>query len=318
MSDFRALMALSASQTKESQSAVQQALAQRQRNEELRRKQQAEQERKEQEMARKLRLKHFEDERKERERQQRQEQEKAAREAALKRREEEAKNALLYGPKKAKSRSAPPDGAASKWPSSSSQNRVRTEVRKSRVPGEDGDDDDDGNAPEFLTREEKRERKQQLQMKRLFHSSKRPSGSANRSAGGKRRLPGGAVDVTTDPGLDAAPSNKSIRERLAKMPNTLMKLNTVKRDTRTIDEILQDRAKAKDGRVLDGDEARVFDDWFGTKKESAKKAPSSQPAAIPVATSGANTPASRKYCFQIICAFYSDFTTVYVFFFYRG
>ena len=317
-------MAISATQTKEAQSAVQQALAQRQRNEEIRRKQREEQERKDQEIARKLRLKHFEDEKREQERLQRLEQEKLAQAAALQRREEEAKNALRYGPKKAKSLSSTPsapDGPSPKWPSSSSQSRVRAEVRKRRVPGEDGDDDNnDGPVPEFLTREEKRERKQALEMKKLFQSTKRPG---SHSARARKRLPGGAVDVTTStntPDLAGA-SNKSVKERLSAMPNTLTKLNTVKRDTRTIDEILQDRAKAREVKVLDGDEAREFSDWFVSpkKKEITKKLPSPlQQPAIPMAASGANTPASRKYPFlRILPGFLSSVYRL-VHLFYRG
>lgn len=300
MSDFRALMAFSAAQTKESQSAVQVALVQRQRNEEVRRKQQADQERKEQELATKLRMKHFEDERRERERQQRMDDSRQAREAALQKREDEARDALRYGPKKAKIlSSSAPDGSPPKWPASSSQSRVKAEVRKRRVPEDNGADEGDL-APDFLTREEKRERKQEQEMRKLFHASKRSSALVTHSSKAGRRLPGGAVDVTTSLGAGngAAATNKSVKERIAAMPNTLTKLNTIKRDTRTIDEIMQDRAKAKEGKVLDGDDARVFDDWFGPskkekEKEAAKKSPSHPSAAA--FTSGANTPASRKY-----------------------
>ncbi|KAF8071624.1 hypothetical protein FPV67DRAFT_1482071 [Lyophyllum atratum] len=289
MTTFQALMALSETQTRQSQSAVQTALAQRQQKEEMRRKQLAEQDRKEQALAKQRRQKIFDDEKREQERQQKLEQERAAREAVLQKREEEARNNLLYGPKKAKARSAPPDGASPKWPSSSSQARTREDVRKRRVPGEDEDD----SAPEFLTREEKRERKQQMEMRKLFNASKRTSNAASYSKAG-RRLPGGAVDVpTTSSMADSAGSSKSVKERIAAMPNTLTKLNTVKRDTRTIDEILQDRAKAKEFKTLDGDEAREFNDWFGTsKKKEAVKKSSAQPS-VSAATSGANTPASQ-------------------------
>jgi hypothetical protein len=325
MSSFRALMAISATQTKEAQGAVQQALAQRQRNEELRRKQREEQERKEQELARKLRLKHFEDEKRERERLQRLEQEKLAQATALQKREEEAKNALRYGPKKAKSLSSAPsasDGPSPKWPSSSSQSRARAEVRQRRVPGEDGDDgDNDGPVPEFLTREEKRERKQALELKKIFKSTKRPGSHTTRA---RKHLPGGAVDVTTTNTPDlAGASNKSVKERLAAMPNTLTKLNTVKRDTRTIDEILQDRAKAREVKVLDGDEAREFSDWFVSPKKKEKEIikklspPLPQPA-IPMAASGANTPASREYPFLRIPPDSSSSVYRLVHLFYRG
>lgn len=287
MATFQALMALSATQTRESQSAVQIALAQRQRNEELRRKQQEEREKKQQELERKLRLKHFEDQKREEEQKVLAEQAEKAKQAALQRREDELRDSLRYGPKKAKAPSAPSDSSSPKWPSSSSQNHTREEVRRRRLP-----DDDDDDAPEFLTREEKRERKQQQEMRKLFHASKRSSHSGGYFKSGKR-LPGGAVDVTTTSQTSGANSGaKSVKERLAAMPNTLTKLNVVKRDTRTIDEILQDRAKAKEGKVLDGDEAREFNDWFvSSKKDRDLSKKVFNPSA---ATSGANSPSSRK------------------------
>jgi protein SPT2 len=72
----------------------------------------------------------------------------------------------------------------------------------------------------------------------------------------------------------------------------LTKLNVVKRDTRTIDEILQDRAKAREAKILDGDDAREFNDWFGgsKKKESPKKPVLPTTGSAP--SSGANTPTS--------------------------
>jgi len=90
----------------------------------------------------------------------------------------------------------------------------------------------------------------------------------------------------------------TVKERIAAMPNTLMKLNTVKRDTRTIDEILQDRAKARVSKVIDGDDAKEFNDWFSTKKKDSPKkntqfgASGAGPASAP--GSGANTPSSTQ------------------------
>jgi protein SPT2 len=290
MPGFAALMALSASQTKESQSAVQVALAQRQRKEEARRKQQEEQERKERELEHKLRIKHFEDEKKAQERRLQQEHEEKAREAALQRRAEEQRDALRYGPKKARA-SASSGDSSPRWPSSATQGK--SDVRRRRFPSDDDDADSSGGSPgAALTREEKRERKLQAELNRTFHSAKRTS-HANGYAKAGKMLPGGACDVTTTPGLvDSGSSSQSVKARIAAMPNTLTKLNVVKRDTRTIDEILQDRAKARDVKVLDGDEAREFNDWFGKgkKKDPAKK--SSQPLT-PSPTSGANTPVSR-------------------------
>ena len=114
------------------------------------------------------------------------------------------------------------------------------------------------------------------------------------------------------PASTASGNFKSVKDRLAAQPITLTKLNVVKRDTRTIDEIVQDRARAK---ILDGDKAREFSDWFGTSKKKDKTSPSaaassysSSTSSISSApfpsgsqgttstmTSGTNTPVSRKY-----------------------
>ncbi|KAG6872736.1 hypothetical protein C0995_007057 [Termitomyces sp. Mi166 len=276
-----ALMALSRTQTREAKRDVQVALAERTRREELKRKKAEEQDKKEQELARKRRMMIFEEEKKERERQLKREQEQAAIEAERQKRAEMERNSYQHGPKKAKALS---DGSAPKWPSSDSQARTREEVRKRRLPD---DEDDDSSAPEFLTREEKRQRKQQQEMRRLFQPTKRSATSHHRAG---KRLPGGAVDVMTSsqPASDASSSTKSVRERLTAMPNTLTKLNTVKRDTRTIDEIMQDRARLREGKTLEGDQARGFDNWFMDKKEAKKVTSTSN------APSGADTPSSRE------------------------
>ncbi|KAH0585492.1 hypothetical protein H2248_008729 [Termitomyces sp. 'cryptogamus'] len=280
MMSFQDLMALSHTQTEQAEKDVQIALAERTRKEELKRKKAEEQDRKEQELARKRRMMIFEEEKRQRERQLKREQEQAAIEAERRKRAEMERNSYQHGPKKAKVLS---DGSAPKWPSSASQDRTREEVRKRRLP----DDDDDSSAPEFLTREEKRQRKQQQEMRRLFHPTKR-SGASQSKPG--KRLPGGAVDVMTGPqsASNASSSTKSVRERLTAMPNTLTKLNTVKRDTRTIDEIIQDRAKLREGKTLEGDQARGFDNWFTDKRETKKVTSTSN------APSGANTPSSRE------------------------
>jgi protein SPT2 len=72
------------------------------------------------------------------------------------------------------------------------------------------------------------------------------------------------------------------------MPNTLTKLNTVKRDTRTIDEILRDRAKVRENKTLEGEEARDFHNWFGTKSKSAPVTKANSPPSP--SASGASTP----------------------------
>lgn len=287
---FAALMALSKSQTKESQDSVQSALIQRQRKEELRRRQQEEQEKKEREREAKLRLKHFEDAKRQEELKLRREQEEAALERARQRREDEERNALRYGPKKAKSE------GSSKWPSASTNSR--DEVRRRRLPS---GSDDEAPAAVVLTREEKRKRKEENELRRSLSYGKRSSHSSSRRAGGK--LPGGAIDVTSTQILDTGSpggSSQSIKARISAIPNTLTKLNVIKRDTRTIDEILQDRAKARETKILDGDDAREFNDWFGVSKK--KEPPKKQVpiSASPVPSSGANTPISTHSEYMVL------------------
>jgi len=281
MSGFAALMALSKSQTKESQDSVQSALIQRQRKEELRRKQQEEQEKKEREREAKLRLKHFEDAKKQEELKLRREQEETALERERRRREEQERNTLRYGPKKAKS-----DGS-SKWPSANTHSR--DEIRRRKPPS---DSDDEKSSAVALTREEKRKRKEDAELRRSLTAGKRSSHLSGRRAGGK--LPGGAIDVTSTHTGSPGNGAQSIKARISAIPNTLTKLNTVKRDTRTIDEILQDRAKARETKILDGDDAREFNDWFGGSKK--KELPKKQvlPSTSPVPSSGVNTPISTN------------------------
>ncbi|KAJ7183244.1 hypothetical protein C8R46DRAFT_1172892 [Mycena filopes] len=276
MTNLTALMAMGESHTKSVESTVQAALAQKKLKEEQRRKQQEEQERKQRELETKLRLRYFEEQKRKTEVEAKLAQERQAQQADLLRREAEVRDALRYGPKKAKS-------AAGKWPTSSSG--VREEVRRKRLPDDD-DDDMGGGIP--LTREEKRERKLQAELKRAFQSPRRTNSATGgyRKTGG--RLPGGAYDVaTTSADKIAATSGPgNVKDRLAKMPNTLTRLNVVKRDTRTIDEIVRDRRENKE--VLNGDQARGFDDWF---TPSSRAPPKKEKA--PVASSSASSSSSR-------------------------
>lgn len=274
---FAALMALSASQTKESQSAVQIALLQRQRNEELQRKKREESDRKEREEAAKLRQKRFDDEKKQRELQLKRETEMRRMEEEQARREEEQRNALVYGPKKTKS--------GSKWPTSSG---ISKEVRKRRSPSDEENGSSSGSPAMALTREEKRQRRVEYEMRRGYAFKRAATSSGYSKAG--RRLPGGAIDATSAPTSDSCNNSQSVKARLAALPNTLTKLNVHKRDTRTIDEILQDRAKAKTA-TLDGDDAKEFNDWFGKgKKDTGKTSTQVSTAAPSRASSSSNSP----------------------------
>jgi protein SPT2 len=82
-----------------------------------------------------------------------------------------------------------------------------------------------------------------------------------------RHLPGGGINIAAS--LLQAADGSAGRGRLVwaclvAMPNTLMKLNTVKRDTCTIDKLC-DCAKACEKKTLEGEEAHDFYDCFDTK-----------------------------------------------------
>lgn len=271
------LMALSRAQTEEAQSSVQSVLIQRQQKEDLRRKQQEEKERKERELETKLRLKHFEEVKKQEELKARREQEIEAKERERKRREEKERDALRYGPKKSRSIGS----GSPKYPSSNSDSR------RGRLQA---CDDDDGPAPMALTREEKRKRKEENALRRGLALGKRSSHASGRRTAA--RLPGGAVNIASPgPGSLDSGAHQSVKARIAAMPNGLTKLNINKRDTRTIDEILQDRAKARETKILDGEEAKEFNDWFGGKKKDVSKPP--LPPASASASSDWSTPVIR-------------------------
>ncbi|KAI0258371.1 hypothetical protein BC834DRAFT_975220 [Gloeopeniophorella convolvens] len=267
-SGFAALMALSQARTQESTRAVDAIQAERRRKEEARRRQQEEQDRKERERQAKLLQHQLEEQKREKERLVKREQEKEAKLKEMERREEEQRQALLYGPKRTK------DGNP-RYPTSSMASKQTTD---------DGDDADAGLA---LTREEKRERRLQMQ----FSGGGRRAGPSSSTSRMGRRLPGGAINVTlplSHASDMSASGGGSVRARLTAMPNTLTKVNTVKRDTRTIDEILRDRAKARENKTLEGEDAREFHDWFGAKSKGNETAKTGSPSSP--AGSGANTP----------------------------
>ena len=277
MTSWQTLMALSASHTRRTEEAVQSQLAERQRREAQKRKEIEEKEKKDRELEAKLRLKRLEEQKREQERAERLERERQAKEREMQRRQEQERDALLYGrPKKARDKHGYPVSGAG--------------AGKRRVSS--GSDDDEPGPSNVLTREEKRQRALERELGMNKGSGKRTvGGSAYRKPG--RRLPGGAVDsVTTNSASSSQGSpakTQSTRERLKSEPAMLIKLNTNKRDTRTIDEILTDRAKMRQGKVLDGESAKEFNDWFGkSKKDPPKKTPVPATSAT---TSRANTPA---------------------------
>ena len=270
---FAALMELSQAQTQESTRAADSIQAERRRKEEARRRQQEEEDRKERERQAKLLRHRLEEQKREKERQEKREREREAQLKEMSRREEEQRQALLYGPKRTK------DAVPRHSTSSATGKRVT-------------DNDDEPDTGLVLTREEKRERRIQLQFSQ--NAARRAGLSAGTSRVG-RRLPGGAFNVTTTLQTTdgSAGGTNSVRARLTAMPNTLTKLNTVKRDTRTIDEIVRDRAKARENKTLEGEEAREFHDWFGTKPTSGMTTKPSSPSSP--AASGASTPSRTPY-----------------------
>lgn len=273
---FSTLMALSAMQTQQSQAAVQSTLAERKRKEEQRRKEQEAREQKQRELEVRLRLKHFEDEQRERQRLEQKEKQRAAKEAEKEKREAAQRDFLRYGPKKATHKSV-----SGGYPSVNAQ--TREELRKQRIPS---DDEESGN---ILTREEKRQRRLHNDLLGSSRSTKRSGQTGGYQKSGKR-LPGGALNVTGS-SLRSLDTSQSVKARLSAMPNTLTRLNVVKRDTRTIDEIVRDREREKEGRVLNGDQAKDFHDWFG--KEKKKDAGWSRKTGTVTPNSRSHSPASH-------------------------
>ncbi|KAF8813381.1 hypothetical protein BYT27DRAFT_7012816, partial [Phlegmacium glaucopus] len=285
MTSFASLMALSATHTKESQRVVESALQERRRKEVQQKKQQEEREAKEKEQERKRLLKRFEDQKREQERLQRLDVERQAKQLAQQRREEEQRDTLRYGPKKAAKlagkHSSNGSGDSPNWPSSSSSNREA--VRKLRVP----DDQDDEPSGPALTREEIRERKLKAELRRTYTTAKRSTATGSYSKHGKK-LPGGVLDIKTSGATADVASGQSVKERLTSLPMTLKVLGGKNKDRRSELEMFYDSKKKRSGQVLEGDEARNFDGYFGPTKKQQEKL--KQVVSTSATTSGADSP----------------------------
>jgi len=278
MTSFNELIAISKSKGKELDHQVQTALEERKKKQLLQQKQQAERETREREMAAQMRLKHFEDEKREQARRKRMEEMDKAREAALQRKKDEQRDALLYGSRKSLSAKL------------SSSGGVR-QRRRGLL-----DDDEDLPSGPVLTREEIRERKQQAELRQIYKPVKKVTTTHSHFHKSTKRWPDGVVEIqNTQPKFDVQTSGMSVKDRIASMSNTLTKLNVVKRDTRTIDEIRMDLQKKREGKVLDGDEAKTFDDWFTTKKKVPVKKVQDHMGSVN--HSGTNTPTQRMLCY---------------------
>lgn len=255
-SDFQVLIEQAQRDKSEAQNDVAARKRVKEQRERERLKKQQEDERKQRELDAKMRQRHLEARQKEEEQKRRREQQEKAAEEARLRREQEARHNMIHGPPK-KSKSGP------SFPSGSATKRRLSDDDEDQAPG--------GN---FLTREEKRLEKQN----RLFRQSTGSKRGAAQSKGyGKagRSLPGGAVNVPAAGSGSGSPGTMSVKERLKHEPNGLIKLNQHKRDTRTIDEIVNDLHARK---TLSGDQAKSFNDWFGDNKKKGTSAPAPAPA----------------------------------------
>jgi protein SPT2 len=242
LTGYKALLALSDSHTKKLQITIQAALAKKKLKEQQRRKRQEDEEQKQRELEAMLRLRYFEEQSKKKEVEAGKEEERRAQEADLRRREGMRRDALRYGPKKAKAMAI------------SSGSGFQKPVARKRLPHMGV-----ATGP-VLTREEKRERRVQAELEQAFHPPSRRAAGTSAQRKPDRYFPVTTFDIVNSDTSPLASNSDSIKERLAAMPNTLTRLNVVKRDIRTVDEIMRDCRKDK--VVLDGDRARAFDDWF--------------------------------------------------------
>lgn len=256
------------------------ALQEQKRKHEEQRKARAAREVKEKELELRLRKQRLEEAQREEERQARKEAERQAKLKAIATREAQQRDALLYGPKKAKS-----ENAKQREPKSGGSRSSRSS-RSSQSP--------ETSTGPILTREELREQKKQAEMRRTYADTSSTSKRTNIMTPSKRKmvkthLAGGAVPiVTTTVGLPANLNElqgKTIKERIASVPLTLTKLNINKRDLRTIDEIIRERERVRESnKVIVGAEAKGFSDWFSKGKKNDNKEKESSPFSAPSRT----------------------------------
>ena len=292
-------MAISATHTQENQRAVQHALKERQRKETIQRRQQQEREAKEKELEKKLRIQRFEEERRQKEKMERMEAELRARELAREKKEEEQRNSLLYGRKKAAKMAA--SGSSPKYPQSAA---AKDAAARKRL----GDEVNDGDSSAHtLTREELRQKKREADLRRQLAAATTKKSTTGRYRKAGQSLPGGAVNivvnangesVTPVSAVSSDPSGaKSLKERLTQGPNTLVLLQTKVRDRRTVDEAQQDirlKLGKATNKVLSGEEARTFDDWFGNSKDKEQEKTPTKGSPAPCSASSTPAPSTSS------------------------
>lgn len=292
-------MAISATHTRENQLAVKNALQERQRKETAQRRLQQEREAKEREVEKKLRIQRFEEEKRQTEKMARMEAELRAKELAREKKEEEQRNSLLYGRKKAAKMAA--SGSSPKYPQSAAAKDAATRKRL----GDDLDDDDP--TAHTLTREELRQKKREAELRRQLARATTKKSTTGRYRKEGHSLPGGAVNivvnangesVTPVSAVSSDPTGaKSLKERLTQGPNTLVLLQTKVRDRRTVDEAQQDirlKLGKAPNKVLSGEEARTFDDWFGNSKDKDREKTPAKGSPSPCSASSTPAPSTSS------------------------
>lgn len=303
MTSFASLMALSATHTKESQRVVEDALQERRRKEAQQKKLQEEREAKEREQDKKLLLKRFEDQEREQERLRRLEVEQQTKQLTLQRREEAQRDVLRYGRKKAAKlagKHSSGSGDSPNWPSSSSSNRDA--VRKLRVPS----DEDEPSGP-ALTREEIRERKLQAELRKTYITAKRSMATGGYSKHGKK-LAGGVLDIKSSGATAELQAGQSVKERLTSLPMTLKVLGGKNKDRRSELEMFYDSKKKRSGHVLEGDEARNFNEYFAPTKKEKARLKQAQVVSTSATTSGADSPRPREFFSSMILSDHDFFS----------
>ncbi|KAJ7165319.1 hypothetical protein C8R46DRAFT_900884 [Mycena filopes] len=232
---YKTLIAMSESHTRNLSAIAQQILVEKK----ARLRRQAEQDRLQKVAESKLRLWYLDEQKRTDEAERKKTETRRAAEVELVRRQTARRKALLYGPK-------------SKRPTSIS-GALTCQVT-------DREDEEEG-PKNALTREEKREKRRQEELNKAFRTTKPRSSSVIGRHKRERCL---AYDANVSNETVSVVDNPSdllkVKERLAAKANALIRLNVVKRDTRSIDEIVRDRRRDKG--VLDGERARSFADWF--------------------------------------------------------
>ncbi|KAG9124891.1 hypothetical protein FRC07_009853 [Ceratobasidium sp. 392] len=265
MTSFASLIKLSKAQNDNAAQDLAAAVAKREAAQSAARAEAAAREAKDRQLEKERLKRRFEEEQKAKERENRDTEAAARRERELDERREREARAMLAG-KSASSASRPrPSGGGG----GGGGEGFRT---KSSSSGGGGSSYDSvANGAMGLTRQEKRARQtaawDESGARARFISKKRKAGAF---------LPGGALNVEAGSGSSAAGgSGLSVRARLAASQSGLIKLNTNKRDMRSIDEISRDLQEKRGGtevkKVITGHEAEKFTDWFSTKKDKERE-----------------------------------------------